>query len=360
MTTINSPLALLRTALACGGGRFNRKLTTEKISLVALAVICVQFVSYSQESKANQPQTVGVNHSSADTQEDRVLADRLIQEARPLNTRDAIARVKAAIVAAPMYHPPWRALQQITDEITNVEEFVKCWDDMEKAYPTNAFCLAYHAEALYGHHKLEVGKYGDEVQKAKSLAPDDPFVSFYSIQALGTMGQYNSALREIKTFKDSGGNEKVNNIISLYELTFLSLNRQFHRSNLPDASWQMPSTFEIDLHILDNNINPWLPTLCQANLSSKGFILGRQLVPDYQPGRFSEPKRWSFGGSQENPFPYAPGFFIWDGSVIAVSGYGVLVANGTHLKYVQTLNGVTTSRLGMVKDWQFVFEKENK
>ena len=327
------------------------------VILVALAWTIFAFTGHSQETKTNQTQTANVINSSPTTHEGETVSVQLIKEANELQkqhlTSDAIARVKAAIAADPMSHRPWRALEQMADKLDSKEETLKCWDDIAALYPSNAFCLAFHAKIFAVNDKIGPEKLESELQKAKAVAPADPFILFYCIESFTQIGQYDTALQDVKTFKDSGGNEQANAAVSLYELILLGLNRQFHGSNLPDGKWETPEKYEIDLSIL-NRGQPWLIQLCGANLQTKDFILGGNAVSDFQP------KRWKFGGSEENPFPYAPGLFIWDGSVISVPRYGTLVVNGTHLKYVQTLNGATISRIGTVKNWLFVFAKENK
>ena len=71
-------------------------------------------------------------------------------------------------------------------------------------------------------------------------------------------------------------------------------------------------------------------------------------------------QRWQFAGSEQKPYEYAPGLKIWNATVIAVPQYGVFVMDGTKLRKTQVVDGMRHEIDGVVKNWRFVFDSEDK
>jgi tetratricopeptide (TPR) repeat protein len=282
---------------------------------------------------------------------------RLIEEASSLlrqnRTTEAVERVKSAVAIDPNSHMPWRALFQVSVSLPKEEETLRCWEEMATLYPSNAYCRAMRAAIFhkYGH----LSKVKLEFEKAKAAAPRNPFIYAYIVQVYSGMGQYDAAYEAAKTFRDIGGEKEAEETVALFELMLKAILRQFHAVNLPPRTWELPTSYEIDLE-MQSIADAWLVQLCAANLKDQKFILGGSTTAV----NFAMPKRWKFLGSKDNPVMYAPGFFIWDGAVVAVPQYGVLVVNGTKVKHVEVVGGISRSRIGEVKDWVFTFEKQSK
>lgn len=91
--------------------------------------------------------------------------------------------------------------------------------------------------------------------------------------------------------------------------------------------------------------------LCTSNTNSPDGVLGTNNYESISG------KRYKFGGTKENPFEYANGaFFIWDATVILDNHYGILISNGSKIKYISVINNVEVIKYGTVKNWLFVWD----
>jgi len=307
-----------------------------------IAITCLTFITVAINSPA-----VGMN-SSID-----VLIDQAIQQSNKNNFAEAVISAKKAIATDPMLHRAWRLFEQITDHLSNADASAS-WAGLEQVYGSNPYYHVYHAIIFKGRGTLDSVTYEREMATAKELAPNNPFVLFYNIQDLVYLGQYTSALQSLQSYKATGGNKEVDSAVAFYECLLRGVDRQLNGRDIPLVSWTPPASFEIDISVSGiskpTGIQPWLIQLCGSNSNSIDFVIGGNSDTGVNP------KRWKFvGGSQEDPYPYAPGLYIWDGSVIAVPNYGVIVVNGTRIKYVVTEGTTTRTRVGVVKDWRFVF-----
>lgn len=292
-------------------------------------------------------------------QETQSQAKKLIREAIPLlrggETTKAIQIVKSAIAADANSEDAWLWSVVLSTKLPGQQPTLQLqfWDDMARTYPSNTYPRVFKAVTLSNYEQFS--QVDTEFQKAVNIAPRNPLVYAYMLQVHLEMGQYDKARSDFKNYKELGGHKMANEFAPAYDLLLQALDRQFRGVNLPPPDWKMPKNYLPDL-TMSRIAGPWLEQLCNANVKDPKFILGGKIGKGFD----GENKRYKFVGLEDSPFEYAPGFYIWGGTVIVVPEYGALVVNGTKLKHVEVVNGARRTHLGVVKDWRFTFDERTQ
>ena len=137
--------------------------------------------------------------------------------------------------------------------------------------------------------------------------------------------------------------------IFVYGLICESLLRQFDKINLPPIDWK-PIYKPFPALELNEIASPWLKQLCVSNINDRLSVFGDTKKES------TSGKRYKFAGTKEKPFEYATGFYIWDTTVIFDEKYGILISNGSKIKYELVINNVEVIKYGTVKNWSIVWD----
>lgn len=117
---------------------------------------------------------------------------------------------------------------------------------------------------------------------------------------------------------------------------------------LPPADWQGPKDFDAFASVSSTN-GPFLDWALQ-NATDLKAVLGD---PD---AKSQSNKDYTIQGSKDAPIEYAPKLYVWGGSVLATTEYGILLGNGSNVKLVSVIDGVEHVKYGVVKDWRIRFD----
>ena len=214
------------------------------------------------------------------------------------------------------------------------EEEFKCWDKFTQIDPNNGFVWYNRAYPL-----AVMKKYGDAVasyEKAKQLASDNHNVfagsaSFYLL----VMGDYQTALTDFERAKALGSDEEGIDTSILWCKRVLN---QLTGSEIPKSDWK-PAYEEYTNRYKAETKNVFLIQQIDLNFGSSQV---------------------RFNGSKEEPFSYAPNFYVWNGSLIKDPKYGVLLENGTRFKYVHIVKNTQKEEFGIIDGWKAKIQPEAK
>jgi hypothetical protein len=161
-------------------------------------------------------------------------------------------------------------------------------------------------------------------------------------------GEYEKALGDHKRYTDLGGAKIFEGVARQYGFLLLALDRQLNGKNLPAASWKMPEDFSAIAELSTAGM-PFLLWLL-SNIEDPKIVLGDASAK-------GSSKMYTYKGSEESPLRYAPGLYIWDATVLVTPQDGILLLDGTKLKHVSVVQGIKTTRVGVVRNWRFAFEQ---
>jgi len=289
--------------------------------------------------------------ASSGAQENSQTAERLRNEASGLLAQgkisNAVDRLKEAVAADPKSDQCWLDLEDAMGRLHEGKVPLDARDGMIKAYPLSAMPHVFKAVALFKDDQFSQAD--DEFAKAMKLEPRSPYVYGYMFQIHTLNGEYEKALGDHKMYTDLGGAKIFEGVARQYGFLLLALDRQFNGKNLPAASWRMPEDFSAIAELSSAGM-PFLlwvlrnvqdPKVVLGDASAKGSNL-----------------KYTYRGSEDSPLKYAPGLYIWDGTVLVTPQDGILLLNGTKLKHVSVVHGIRTTRVGVVRDWRFEFEQK--
>jgi len=211
--------------------------------------------------------------------------------------------------------------------------------------PGNVGFLLYKAQSCYYLKMfLETEKC---ISKAKQLEPNNEAIYSNSSVLHFWMGKYEIVTQEILKFKQFGNGDKE---ILVFGLMAEALLRQLNKVNLPPSDWIPKYDPLPDLTVMTYPSTPWLEQLCNGSIDSPEDVLGKNN------NESTSGKRFKFKGTKENPFKFARGFFIWDAEVIYDNHYGILLSNGSKIKFITVINNVEVTKYGTVNNWSFVWD----
>jgi predicted Zn-dependent protease len=259
---------------------------------------------------------------------------------------EAIQSLKKWIANDPTSDEAWLYLAHASARLADQKAKLACWDEMIKAQPSSAFARLFKAMALYGLEQLPEAE--AELTAATSLGLKEPLIWAYVFKMHIDWGQYEKAKADYLKYEALGGHKLSDKWVKDYDLYRQALERQFRGINLPPPDWQMPSDFLIDSGVKELN-GFWLEAMFSQGVDAKSILGGYTSQSS---------ARYKFEGSDQSPFEYAPGLYIWDAVLIQTPEYGVLLANGSRLKWVSIVEGVTKIRRGIIKGWKFHFDNE--
>ena len=257
------------------------------------------------------------------------------------------------------YCPTLSSGQRIIDSLN---KYLDEWPYNSSAYISRAMVYSYLG--MYSAVEKELSILHDKKERDFTKGNIPLIRSWY----LMLLGNYQDALVEIERAQNEirYDSDELNAANTIYKIVM----RLLQQNNLPPPQWKPDYT----KYITKTDIySPWISLLRDRGI---GFIAGmfweKQTQQDKPEGKIyidisqsanlmaSEPAYYSFSGSYERPIPFAPSFFVWNGSVINDKTYGVLITNGTRFRYV-TLDGkYKVTRTGIVKDWKLAVLSESK
>jgi tetratricopeptide (TPR) repeat protein len=280
------------------------------------------------------------------------MAEQLRKEASVLldqgKISNAIDRLKEAIAANSKCDECWLDLENALRRLHEGKVPLDARDAMIKVYPLSAFPHLFKAVALFKDDQFSQAD--GEFAKAMNLEPRSPYVYGFMLQIHTLTGEYEKALGEHKTYTALGGATIFEPVARQYGFLLLALDRQFTGKNLPATDWKMPEDFDAIATLSEAGM-PFLLWLLN-NVEDQKIVLGEK-------GATGPSKKYIYEGSKDSPLEYAPGLYIWDATVLVTPQDGILLLNGSKLKYVSVVKGVKKARFGAVKNWRFEFEEES-
>ena len=257
----------------------------------------------------------------------------------------AIILLNKAIKLYPKDVPTFIWLGRLYHDNKQYEKAKTIYDRALLLDPKNIECIVRKALSCYKlkqYQEMEIC-----FQKAIKLEPNNAATYGYMIQIHYLEGRYKKVISDVSTYKKLGD---VKDFILVYGLISEALTRQFDKStNLPPTDWN-PSYKPFPDLTFQEVASPWLEQLCEANINDRSSVMG-----DNTKGSTSG-KRYKFAGTKESPFEYAAGCYIWDATVIFDEKYGILISNGSKIKYTSIINNIEVTKYGTVKNWSFVWE----
>ncbi|MCF8301678.1 MAG: hypothetical protein K9I94_00275 [Bacteroidales bacterium] len=210
--------------------------------------------------------------------------------------------------------------------------------------PEDVYSLTYKAKTCYYLSKYECME--NNFRKALQINPNNAGIYYIMIQLHYLTGQYKKVISEVPEYIKLGGDA---DIIFVYNLMSKALLRQFDKINLPPPEWNPGTKKMVDLNFT-KLASPWLEQICASNIDDPDHVLGINRKESTQWNRYT------FLGSKESPMEYAYGFYLWDATVIFDEFYGILISNGSKIKYESVINNVEVIKYGTVKNWSIVWE----
>jgi len=289
--------------------------------------------------------------ASSAAQENRDTAERLRQEASALLAEgkigNAVERLKEALTANPKSDQCWLDLEGAMRRVHEGKVPLDVRDTIIKAFPLSAMPHVFKAVSLFQENQFSQAD--EEFAKAAKLEPRSPYVYGYMFQIHTLNGEYTKALAEHKRYTDLGGAKIFEEVARQYGFLLLALDRQLNGNNLPPASWKMPEDFSAIARLSSAGM-PFLLWLLR-NVEDPKIVLGDANAK-------GSSKKYTYDGSEDSPLEYAPGLHIWDATILVTPQDGILLLNGSKLKHVSVLQGIKTTRVGVVRDWRFEFKQK--
>jgi len=225
---------------------------------------------------------------------------------------------------------------QVLFYMNKPNEELKAINDFLQIFPNDAVRWGNKSNTL---HKL--GMYIESekaITKALSLSTDDPRLYFIMGQVKLHNGNYSEAQNNLNLAQKYKypDQDNVDEYISVVKVLLRQL------TGLKSENMEIPQ-------------NDWKPNYNEYNnifeIGNKDiaivFIVGSQ-------------SRIVFKGTQENPFKYAPNFFVWDGAVINDEDYGILLENNTKFKHIKIDGKYKIEKLGIIEGWKAKITNERK
>ncbi len=194
------------------------------------------------------------------------------------------------------------------------------------------------------------------LERGVKLAPQDPTVHGVLVQLYALTGSYEAAQQTYEKYEALGGPKGV---ATQYAIAAQAILRQLGGKNVPPADW-LPKEFANDLTMRGAASpcpTPFLLDASATQMADPNAVLGgKRATKNY----FVIANRYRIEGSESSPCAYGPGLYIWNATVIYdhVNDYGLLLADGTRVKYVRVVNGNTIERIGVVKGWVITFQEK--
>jgi len=232
--------------------------------------------------------------------------------------------------------------------LKNYEKEAEMYDKILAADPSDGFTMSMRGVALYRLNRFKDME--ASFAKAKEISPKDGEIFENSGKCQMLLGNYKKANGDFLAAKENGKLSADGAVGLIWTKRIL---RQMNGDGVPPADWKPDvASYHTDMNLSRPRgylIN--MPEKEDATSDQQGGI--RSLA-----GQIGT--RFSFSGSSDQPFEYAPGFKVWDGAVINDPKYGVLLQNGTKFLIEHIENNKTN--IGQVAAWKLVNngEKETK
>ena len=302
--------------------------------LTGILVICSVFFLPSfvsaQETKPKQAADKLYSQGISALQEDKV--------------EQALEYFNKALQINPGYKMAWAYKGFILKKLGKYEEELRCYDKFIEIDPANEVVWNNRGVTLLSLHKYQESE--NSFRRAEMLKPKYP-ETFYNrgILRLET-GNYKEALKDFTKSIRLGTAMKENADVHISWCNRLI--RQIDGINIPPKNWE-PNYYKYNSIVEAETKDHPLIDMPEPNYKPKPDPSG---LPLAMPLTGYAGTKIRLKGTQEEPFLYAPKFYVWDGSVINDYKYGVLLENGTKFKYVKIEGAHQIISLGVIEGWK--------
>lgn len=310
--------------------------------VVSLIVLVVMLSSLQAQDKAEQP-SVAVNSEAASK-----LFESALSTLEAGDYQKALEGFAQVLQIDPKHHDAMKMSAVSYMRLKDYNKEAEMYDKILAADPTDGLTMSMRGVALFRLKRFKDME--ESFAKAKRITPKDGEIFENSGKCQMLLGNYQRSNDDFLAAKEKG---KLSDDGAAGLMWTKRIIRQMDGDGVPAADWKPDvASYHTDMRLSR-------PTGYLINMPER-----EDATNDQQGGIKSLAgqigTRFSFGGSSDQPFEYAPGVKVWDGAVINDPKYGVLLENGTKL-LIEHIEDDKTN-IGQVIGWKLVIngEKEGK